>query len=114
VLYCCVELAAGLLVESELLDVGVVVESSLELSVVAASCVVSRGDTVVGPPWDVSSENWVVVWKLLASVVKLSASVVKVSASVVKVSASVVKLSALVAESGPASSEPLYSVVVSS
>ena len=57
VLYCCVEVTTGLLVVSELLDVGVVVESSLELSVVAASCVVSRGDTVVGPPWDVSSDG---------------------------------------------------------
>ena len=56
VLYCCVEVTTGLLVESELLDVGVVVEATPELSVVATSWVVSRGDTVVAPPWVVSSD----------------------------------------------------------
>jgi len=69
VLYCCVELAVGL-VQSELLDAGAVVEVSSGLSVVVASWVVSMGEVVVGPPVGVVSENGVVVWKLSASVVE--------------------------------------------
>ena len=56
VLYCCVEVAAGL-VQSELLDAGVVVEVSSGLSVVVASWVVSMGDVVVGPPVGVVSDG---------------------------------------------------------
>ena len=55
-LYCCVEVAAGL-VQSELLDAGVVVEVSSGLSVVVASWVVSMGDVVVGPPVGVVSDG---------------------------------------------------------